>query len=211
MSEGLKKLAMKRYELPPLPYKTDALEPYISKDILEVHYGGHHKGYVNGANSTVERIEKILKGEVTGYDMQGIIRSLVFNINGHKLHSIYWENMAPPGKVGGKPGGALADLLEKQYGSFENFKKIFNEAMRSLPGSGWAVLYYDTENGNLTFTTFENHFMNHIAELPIILIVDEFEHAYYLQYKNNRNNYLEAWWNIVNWDDADRRLRKYLK
>ncbi|MCQ4342497.1 MAG: superoxide dismutase [Sulfolobaceae archaeon] len=201
----------KRYELPPLPYKVDALEPYISKDIVDVHYNGHHKGYVNGANQFLERMEKVIKGELQPgqYDAQGLMRGLVFNINGHKLHAIYWQNMAPSGKGGGKPGGLLADLIDKQFGSFERFKQVFTETANSLPGTGWTVLYYDTETGNLQLMTIENHFMNQIIELPVLLIVDEFEHAYYLQYKNKRADYINAWWNVVNWDDAENRLRKY--
>ncbi|MGC8661719.1 MAG: superoxide dismutase [Nitrososphaeria archaeon] len=203
-------VSFKKYELPPLPYKVDALEPYISSGIIDVHYNGHHKGYVNGANTTMDKLEKILKGEVTGYDVQGVLKNLTFNTNGHKLHSIYWYNMAPAGKGGGKPGGKLADLINSQYGGFDKFKVIFTEAQKSLPGTGWTALYYDTESKNLMLMTIENHFNNHFAELPIVLIVDEFEHAYYLQYKNNRNAYLDAWWNLVNWDDADKRLSKYL-
>ncbi|MCQ4407346.1 MAG: superoxide dismutase [Sulfolobaceae archaeon] len=201
----------KRYELPPLPYKVDALEPYISKDIVDVHYNGHHKGYVNGANQFLERMEKVIKGELQPgqYDVQGLMRGLVFNINGHKLHALYWQNMAPAGKGGGKPSGLLADLIEKQFGSFERFKQVFTETANSLPGTGWTVLYYDTETGNLQIMTIENHFMNQIIELPVLLIVDEFEHAYYLQYKNKRADYINAWWNVVNWDDAENRLRKY--
>ncbi|MDT7899628.1 MAG: superoxide dismutase [Sulfolobales archaeon] len=201
----------KRYELPPLPYKVDALEPHISKDIVDVHYNGHHKGYVNGANQFLERMEKVIKGELQPgqYDVQGLMRGLVFNINGHKLHAIYWQNMAPAGKGGGKPGGLLADLIDKQFGSFERFKQVFTETANSLPGTGWTVLYYDTETGNLQIMTIENHFMNQIIELPVLLIVDEFEHAYYLQYKNKRADYINAWWNVVNWDDAENRLRKY--
>jgi len=201
----------KRYELPPLPYKVDALEPHISKDIIDVHYNGHHKGYVNGANQFLERMEKVIKGELQPgqYDVQGLMRGLVFNINGHKLHAIYWQNMAPAGKGGGKPGGLLADLINEQFGSFERFKQVFTETANSLPGTGWTVLYYDTETGNLQIMTIENHFMNQIIELPVVLIVDEFEHAYYLQYKNKRADYINAWWNVVNWDDAENRLRKY--
>lgn len=202
----------KKYELPPLPYKLNALEPYISEQIMDVHYNGHHKGYVNGANTTIEKAEKIVKGEAQGYDLQGVIRNLTFNINGHKLHTIFWNNMGAPGsKGGGTPGGALADLINKQYGSFDRFKQAWNESMKSLTGAGWTVLYYDRESGRLVPITVENHFINHIVELPVILIVDEFEHAYYLQYKSNRNAYLEAWWNLVNWEEADARLQKYLK
>ncbi|MGC8676404.1 MAG: superoxide dismutase [Candidatus Micrarchaeia archaeon] len=201
---------LNKYELTPLPYKLDALEPYISKDIMDVHYNAHHKGYVNGANALIDRLNGIIKGDVTSYDIHGIIRSITFNINGAKLHTAYWNNMAPNGKGGGTPGGKLADLINQQYGSFEKFKKLFTEAANSNPGTGWALLDYDTENGNLQIITVENHFMNHVAEMPNVLIVDEFEHAYYLQYKNKRADYISNWWNVVNWDDAEKRLEKYL-
>ncbi|MGC8571703.1 MAG: superoxide dismutase [Candidatus Micrarchaeia archaeon] len=199
----------KKYELPQLPYKIDALEPYISKDIIDVHYNGHHKAYVNTTNLLLERMEKITKKELTqgNYDLQGVIRNLVFNINGHKLHSLYWKNMAPPkSDKNNNPGGKLADLIIKQYGSVDRFKELFTEAANSLPGGGWTTLNYDTENRNLHIMTYENHFMNQIAELPILLILDEFEHAYYLQYKNKRADYVNAWWLLINWDDAEMRL-----
>jgi len=205
-------MAFKKYELPQLPYKLDSLEPYISRDIVDVHYNGHHKGYVNGANGLLDRLDKVVGGGLAQgqYDVQGILRGLTFNINGHKLHALYWNSMAPSGKGGGKPGGSIGDLITKQYGSFERFRQVMTEAENSLPGTGWTALYYDQETGNLQIMTIENHFMNHIGELPIVLIVDEFEHAYYLQYKNKRADYVEAWWNLANWDFADQRLRKFL-
>ncbi|MEM3181240.1 MAG: superoxide dismutase [Candidatus Micrarchaeaceae archaeon] len=202
--------SLHKYELAPLPYKLDALEPYISKDVVDIHYNAHHKGYVNGANTLVDRLNGIIKGDVTSYDLHGILRSITFNVNGAKLHTAYWNNMAPNGKGGGTPGGKLADLINEQYGNFDRFKKLFTEAANSNPGSGWAVLNFDTESKNLQIMTVENHFMNHLAEMPIVLIVDEFEHAYYLQYKNKRTDYISNWWNIVNWEDAEKRLEKHL-
>jgi Fe-Mn family superoxide dismutase len=196
--------------LPTLPYNFDALEPYISKEIMDVHYNGHHKAYVNGANAAIDKINSIAKGEIKGYDLAGVVRNLVFNVNGHKLHSLFWKAMAPIGKGGGQPGGVLGDMIEKQYGSFESFKQLFTESMKSLTGTGWTVLLFDRETGRLEISTIENHFINHIAELPIVQIVDEFEHAYYLQYKNNRNAYIDAWWNVANWEFSDEVLRKQL-
>ena len=206
----LKNYELKKYELPSLPYNLDALEPYISKEIMDVHYNGHHKAYVNGANATIDKINQITKGDVKGYDLAGVVRNLVFNVNGHKLHSLFWSAMAPNGKGGGKPGGALEDLINKQYGSFDVFKQLFTDSMKSLTGTGWTVLLFDKETNRLEISTIENHFINHIAELPIVQIVDEFEHAYYLQYKNNRNAYIDAWWNVANWDFANKVLEKYL-
>ncbi len=203
--ENLKGL-FKKYELKPLPYGLDALEPYISKEIMDVHYNAHHKGYVNTVNNLVDRFGKIVNEETKEYDIQGVVRGITFNLNGHKLHSLYWNNMAEESKRG-KPGGMVADLINKQYKSLDRFKKVLFETATSLPGTGWTTLNFDVENGNLQIMTYENHFMNQIAELPIIMILDEFEHAYYLQYKNKRNDYIEAWWNLINWDDVENRLR----
>lgn len=211
MGDILRSLELKKYELPPLPYKLNALEPYISNQIMDLHYNAHHKGYVTGANNAMEKVDKIIKGEVQSHDWQGVVRNLVFNINGHKLHTMFWNNMAPPGAKGGdKPGGTIGDLIGRQFGSYEKFKLTFNDVMKSLTGTGWAILYYDAETNGLVMSTIENHFINHITELPVIQIVDEFEHAYYLQYKNNRNAYLDAWWSVVNWDNAEKNLKKYL-
>jgi len=207
---GPKSFELKKYELPSLPYKLDALEPYISKEIMDVHYNVHHKGYVTNANATIDKLNQIAKGEVKSYDLSGVVRNLVFNVNGHKLHTLFWKAMAPSGKGGGKPGGALEDLINKQYGSFEVFKQIFGEFMRSLTGVGWTMLLFDKETNRLEIATIENHFINHISGLQILQLIDEFEHAYYLQYKSNRNAYLDAWWNIVNWDFANEQLSKSL-
>ncbi|MGC8568215.1 MAG: superoxide dismutase [Candidatus Micrarchaeia archaeon] len=198
----------KRYELPALPYNIDALEPYISKEVVDVHYNGHHKGYVTAVNKLVDRFEGVVNGDVTSYDMQGIIRNIVFNLNGHKLHSLYWKNMKPAAKEDNMPGGIVLDMINKQYKNVDRFKQILFEAANSLPGTGWTTLNYDVENGNLQIMTYENHFMNQIAELPIVLILDEFEHAYYLQYKNKRADYINAWWNLINWSNVETRLRK---
>jgi Fe-Mn family superoxide dismutase len=200
----------KRYELAPLPYGFDALEPHISKDVLEPHYSVNHKGYVDNANKFLERYEKAIKEEITSYDVQGILKALTFNINGHRLHTSFWQNMAPPGRGGGRPGGRTEDLINKQYGSFDRFKQIFTEAANSLPGSGWAILYLDDIVKNLQIMTVENHFQNHIADAPILLMLDEWEHAYYLQYRTKRADYVNAWWNVVNWEDVERRLNAQL-
>jgi Fe-Mn family superoxide dismutase len=202
---------LKKYELPPLPYNYDALEPYISKDIMDLHYNVHHKGYVNGANAAIDKIEKIFKGEVKDHDWAGVVRNFVFNSNGARLHNVFWQNLGSPGsKGGGKPGGKLGDLIDKQFGGFDKFKQVYTDVMRSLTGSGWTIMYYEKDLGRLVFTTVENHFINHIVDLPIVILLDQWEHAYYLQYKTNRNAYIDAWWNVVNWDDAEKRLQKHL-
>jgi Fe-Mn family superoxide dismutase len=198
---------VKRYELPQLPYAYNALEPYIIEEIMRLHHTKHHQAYVNGANAALEKIEKAAKGEIQ-IDVRAVLRDLSFNLDGHKLHSIFWPNMAPPGKGGGKPGGAIADRINAEFGSFENFKKLFSDAAKTVEGVGWALLLYDPEADRLVLTQIEKQNLMHLAELPILLAIDVWEHAYYLQYKNDRASYVDNWWNVVNWDDVEQRFSK---
>jgi len=198
---------VKRYELPQLPYAYNALEPYIIEEIMRLHHTKHHQAYVNGANAALEKIEKAAKGEIQ-IDVRAVLRDLSFNLDGHKLHSIFWPNMAPPGKGGGKPGGAIADKINAEFGSFENFKKLFSDAAKTVEGVGWALLLYDPEVDRLVLTQIEKQNLMHLAELPILLAIDVWEHAYYLQYKNDRASYVDNWWNVVNWDDVEQKFSK---
>jgi Fe-Mn family superoxide dismutase len=198
---------VKRYELPQLPYAYNALEPYIIEEIMRLHHTKHHQAYVNGANAALEKIEKAAKGEIQ-IDVRAVLRDLSFNLDGHKLHSIFWPNMAPPGMGGGKPGGAIADKINAEFGSFENFKKRFSDAAKTVEGVGWALLLYDPEVDRLVLTQIEKQNLMHLAELPILLAIDVWEHAYYLQYKNDRASYVDNWWNVVNWDDVEQRFSK---
>jgi Fe-Mn family superoxide dismutase len=198
---------VKRYELPQLPYAYNALEPYIIEEIMRLHHTKHHQAYVNGANAALEKIEKAAKGEIQ-IDVRAVLRDLSFNLDGHKLHSIFWPNMAPHGKGGGKPGGAIADKINAEFGSFENFKKLFSDAAKTVEGVGWALLLYDPEVDRLVLTQIEKQNLMHLAELPILLSIDVWEHAYYLQYKNDRASYVDNWWNVVNWDDVEKRFSK---
>jgi Fe-Mn family superoxide dismutase len=200
---------MKKYELPPLPYSYNALEPIISEQIMILHHSKHHSAYVNGANQAVERLEKARRGE-SPENIRAILRDLTFNLSGHKLHTVFWSNMAPPGKGGGKPGGRLAEQIEKDFGSFEAFKKVFSDAAKNVEASGWAVLTYDPEAEALFIYQVEKHNFLHPPHLPVLLTIDVWEHAYYLQYKNDRAAYVDNWWDVVNWDDVDERLSKTL-
>ena len=200
------RMGFKRYTQLPMPYKFDALEPHISKEIMEPHYSMNHKAYVDNANKFIERYEKVIAGEVKDYDIQGILRAITFNVNGHKLHARFWNNMAGEGKGGGKPGGKVGDLITSHYGSFDRFKQIFTEAANSMLGAGWTALCYDKETGNPQIMTIENHFMNKVAGAPVLALIDEWEHAFNMQYKTKRADYVAAWWNVVNWDDAEKVL-----
>jgi Fe-Mn family superoxide dismutase len=198
---------MKKYELPPLPYSYEALEPYISREIMTLHHTKHHQAYVTGVNAALERLEKQRKGE-NPENVRGILRDLSFNLSGHKLHAVFWPNMAPAGKGGGTPGGSLADQINRDFGSFEAFKKQFSDAAKNVEAVGWAILTYDAESDTLLIYQVEKQNFMHPPDLPLILTLDVWEHAYYLQYKNDRASYVDNWWNVVNWDDVEKRFAK---
>lgn len=198
---------MGRYTLPSLPYKYDALQPYISERIMTLHHTKHHQAYVNGANAALEKLERARRGELQ-VDVRAVLRDLSFNLDGHKLHSIFWPNMAPPGKGGGTPGGRLADQLNRDFGSFDMFKAQFSDAAKTVEGVGWALLLYDPEADHLVLTQIEKQNLMHLAELPILLSLDVWEHAYYLDYQNDRAKYVDNWWNVVNWDDVAARFER---
>ncbi len=197
---------VKKYELPPLPYAYDALEPHISKEIMTLHHDKHHQTYVNGANAALEKLENARKNNFEGVDIRAIERNLSFHVSGHVLHSIFWPNMKPNG--GGSPGGRLADMINEDFGSLDAFKLQFSETAKNVEGIGWAMLAYDPLSDQLMTFSIEKHNMQVGQGTVPILVLDMWEHAYYLQYKNVKGDYVKAWWNVVNWDDAENRLQK---
>ncbi|MDG6925289.1 MAG: superoxide dismutase [Nitrososphaerota archaeon] len=201
----------KTYALPPLPYAYNALEPYISQQIMTLHHDKHHNAYVTGANAALDKLEKARAGTLQ-IDIKGTLRDLSFNVGGHKLHSIFWNNMAAAGKGGGgNPSGKLADAITQDFGSVDKFKAQFSDAAKTVEGSGWALLLHDRELGQLVLTQVEKQNFMHLPELPILLGLDVWEHAYYLQYWNDRAKYVEAWWNVVNWEDVAKRYAAAIK
>jgi len=194
----------KFYELPPLPYGYGGLAPHISEEQLRIHHDKHHAGYVKGANTILEQLDKARK-EDAELDMKSTFKSLSFNIGGHLLHSLFWKNMAPPGK-GGQPGGKLADAINGEFGSFERFKKEFSQAAVSVEGSGWAALAFCGQTERPVIMQIEKHNTNVYPQFKILLVLDAWEHAYYLDYKNERAKFIEAFWNIVDWDEVGKRL-----
>jgi len=197
----------KTYSLPPLPYAYNALQPHITEKIMQLHHDKHHQAYVNGANAALDKLEKARKGELQ-VDLRGVLRDYSFNVDGHILHSIFWPNMAPPGKGGGAPGGKLADMINRDFSSFDKFKAQFGDAAKTVEGSGWALLLFDGETEQLVLTQVEKQNFMHLAQMTILLGLDVWEHAYYLDYLNDRGKYVDAWWNVVNWSDVDSRLSK---
>lgn len=200
----------KFYVLPKLPYDYRDLEPYISEEQLKIHHGKHHQGYVNGANAIFERLERARK-DCVDLDIKSTLKALSFNIGGHILHSLFWPNLAPTGKGGGNPGGVLRDAIKKEFGSFERFKKEFSQAAVGVEGSGWAALTFCMQTNRPLVMQIEKHNTNIYPMFRILMVLDVWEHAYYLDYKNTRAKFVDAFWNIVNWDEANKRLEELLK
>jgi len=211
MKGRLKMEEQKLYVLPELEYEYSALEPYISEELLRLHHSKHHAAYVKGENNILEMMDKS-RIEGTDFDTKSTFKELSFNIGGHLLHSLFWKNIAPAGNGGGgEPTGAMAKLIEEEFGSFERFKKMFSQTAISTEGSGWAALTYCTQTGRPVIMQVEKHNTNVYPMFRILLVLDVWEHAYYLDYKNDRAKYVEAFWNIVNWDDVNKRLEYILK
>jgi len=197
---------IKSFTLPKLPYDYNALEPYMSETQLKLHHDKHHQAYVNGANADFEKLDKARK-ENTEVDTKALLKDLSFNVGGHLLHSIFWENLAPAGKGGGgQPGGKLADAITKEFGTFDQFKKEFTKAAATCEGSGWAALGVHPCIERPLIMQIEKHNVNSYNTFKIIMALDVWEHAYYVDYKNERPKYIDAFWNIVNWDRVDKTL-----
>ena len=191
------------YELPELDYAYDALEPHIAAEIMELHHSKHHANYVKGANAAMEALAKARENGTIGDEVTALSKNLAFNLGGHTNHSIFWKNLSPNG--GGEPTGELAEAIERDFGSFEKFKEHFSGAALGLQGSGWAVLGYDHIGGRLVIEQLTDQQGNISANLTPLLMLDMWEHAFYLQYKNVKPDYVNAWWNVVNWKDVAER------
>ncbi len=195
----------KFYALPDLPYAYNALEPYISETQLKIHHDKHHAAYVNGANALLERLDKA-RQTGTDVDMKATLKELSFNVGGHTLHTLFWANMAPAAKTAKEPKAALAEALKNEFGSFERFKKEFSAAAVGVEGSGWATLAFCGKTHRPVLMQIEKHNVNVAPNERILMVLDVWEHAYYLDYKNERAKFVEAFWNIVNWDEVNKRL-----
>lgn len=201
--------------LPAMPYEYNALEPHIDEAIMRVHHLGHHQGYTNKLNAALEKlraadaelgakgIDEILQNiEKAPEALRGALRN---NGGGYVNHRLFWNIMGPA--AGGAPSGALAEAITAQFGSFDDFKAKFTSAAATLFGSGWAWLYLDTTKSpaELVIGTTANQDTPAMTAGHVpILGLDVWEHAYYLQYQNKRGDYIAAWWNVVNWTEANR-------
>lgn len=198
----IKDTNMAKFELPPLPYAYDALEPYIDRQTMELHHNKHHAAYVNNLNDALAKYPQYqtwtLEQLVTQYDQlpKDIATTVRNNAGGHINHSMFWLMMK---KNGGKPHEALLADIVKTFGSFEAFQEQFNKAAKTVFGSGWAWLCLDPQ-GKLVISTSANQDSPLKQGLTPILGLDVWEHAYYLKYQNKRVEYIDAWWQVINWD-----------
>ncbi|MCU1307975.1 MAG: Superoxide dismutase [Acidobacteriaceae bacterium] len=197
------------YTQAPLPYDFAALEPHIDTQTMQIHYGKHHTAYITNLNAAVEKHPELFSksAEELVRDLKSVpedIRTAVRNHGGgHVNHTMFWQIMKPNG--GGKPTGAIADAINSTFGSFEDFQKQFNDAGLKQFGSGWAWLVKNS-SGKLQVVSSANQDNPMTDGLSPIFGNDVWEHAYYLKYQNRRGDYLSAWWNVVNWDEINKRL-----
>ena len=194
---------MPSYTLPDLPYDYSALAPHISAQIMELHHSKHHQTYVTGANTAIAQLAEARdSGNLA--NVNKLEKDLAFNLGGHINHSIFWTNLSPNG--GDKPTGDLASAIDDNFGSFDKFTAHFTATALGVQGSGWSVLAWDTFGERLIIVQFFDQQGNLPAGIVPILMLDVWEHAYYLDYKNVRADYVKAFWNIANWDNAQKRF-----
>ena len=194
---------MADYTLPDLPYDYGALDPHISGKIMELHHSKHHQNYVNGLNATIEKLDEAHANN--SFDtINQLEKNLAFNLGGHVNHSIFWKNLSPEG--GDKPDGDLGAAIDDQYGSFDTFRAQFEATALGIQGSGWAIAAWDTLGQKLVMGQLYDHQSNLSPTLIPVVLLDMWEHAFYLDYLNVKGDYVKAFWSIVNWADAQERF-----
>ena len=187
------------YSLPDLPYDYSALEPHISGEIVQLHHDRHHAAYVSGANKAVERLAEARAANDFS-TIVGLEKNLAFNLSGHVLHSIYWNNLSPDG--GDRPHDEFASALDETFGSFDAFKNELTSATTTVQGSGWGALAWDPMAERLFIEQIYDHQSNVGQGSAPLLVIDAWEHAFYLQYLNVKADYVDAVWQLLNWADV---------
>ena len=192
------------YTLPDLPYDTAALQPSISARIMELHHDKHHAAYVAGANTALDQLAEARdSGNLA--NINKLTRDLAFNLAGHVNHSVFWTNMSPDG--GDRPTGDIAAAIDDFFGSFEKFSAQFTAAAMGVQGSGWAALVYDSIGQRPIVVQFHDQQQDFPVGVVPLLLLDVWEHAYYLDYANVRADYVKAFWNIVSWQNVEQRFQ----
>ncbi len=196
---------MKPYELPPLDYDYAALEPHYSARVLELHHDKHHKAYVDGVNGALDKLAAARESD----DLSAIVgleKTLAFNLSGHVLHTLFWKNLSPNG--GDRPDGELAAAIDEHFSSFDAFKKQLTQSTSTVQGSGWGALSWEPLGERLFIEQIYDHQGNVGQGGVPLLVLDAWEHAYYLQYENRRPDYVKAIWNVIDWSDVARRFAR---
>jgi Fe-Mn family superoxide dismutase len=194
---------MKPYVLPDLSYDFSALEPHYSARMLELHHDKHHKAYVDGVNATLEKLAAAREAD----DLSAIVgleKTLAFNLSGHVLHTLFWKNLTPGGTD--RPTGELAAAIDEHFGSFHAFRKQLSSSASSVQGSGWGALTWEPLGERLFIEQIYDHQGNVGQGGVPLLVIDAWEHAYYLQYENRRPDYVAAIWNVIDWTDVSARF-----
>lgn len=194
---------MSTYELPDLPYDYSALEPHIEARIMELHHDKHHATYVKGANTALEKLAAARDSGDFAL-ITKLSKDLAFNLSGHVLHSIFWTCLSPDG--GGKPTGELAAAIDDSFGTFEGFKDQLTEATTTVQGSGWGALAWEPTARRLIVEQVYDHQSNVGQGSDPILVIDAWEHAFYLQYFNDKGAWVDAFWEVADWDAAGARF-----
>jgi superoxide dismutase, Fe-Mn family len=193
---------MADYTLADLPYDYSALEPNISGRIMELHHDKHHKAYVDGANTALAKLAEARDAEDLTY-VNKLQKDLAFNLAGHVNHTVFWNNLSPDG--GDKPAGELGAAIDEFFGSFDKFRAHFTASALGIQGSGWSILAWDSLGQKLIIEQLYDHQGNLAAATIPLLLLDMWEHAFYLQYKNVKVDFAKAFWNVVNWPDVQSR------
>ena len=194
---------MKAYVLPDLGYDYSALEPHLSARMLELHHDKHHKAYVDGVNATLDKLAEARAADELG-TIVGLQKTLAFNLSGHVLHTLLWKNLNPRG--GDRPTGELAAAIDEHFGSFEAFRNQLSKSAASVQGSGWGALTWEPLGERLFIEQIYDHQGNTGQGGVPLLVIDAWEHAYYLQYENRRADYVDAIWNVIDWADVAARF-----
>ncbi|MFD3155900.1 superoxide dismutase [Haloimpatiens sp. FM7330] len=191
------------HTLPNLPYEYNALEPYYDEQTLRIHHDKHHKSYVDGLNNAETKLEEARKNNDFTL-IKHLEREIAFHGSGHILHTLFWENIGP--NAGGNPTGPIMDQINKDFGNYEAFKSQFTAAAIAVEGSGWTALCWNPTFNELVVLQIEKH--QNLTQWGVVplLVLDLWEHAYYLKYQNRRAEFIEAWWNIVNWNIVNDRF-----
>jgi superoxide dismutase, Fe-Mn family len=193
-----------RYVLPPLAYAYEALEPHIDAQTMRLHHSIHHQSYVDGANRALDKLSEIAKGDGDAALSKHWARELAFHGSGHALHVLFWNNLSPNG--GGEPSGRLAEALRRDFGSVENFRRLFSSVSGSVEASGWGILAHEKLSNRLVVLQAEKHQDIAVQGMTPLLAIDVWEHAYYLRYQNRRAEYVRAFMEVVDWNDVGRRF-----